>query len=151
MRGWGSVAGATGREFKERKGIMVIRSYGSKRGLRAALLFALGVALQACVAARPVPAPVVDLKARSDEAQAACRAKPLVNYVGRAKCLNDAAMIAAPTVENPDLFRRALNARIEIATRVDKKEITPEEGASQYADIQARLTEEGKARLANGE
>jgi hypothetical protein len=147
----GSVAGATGREFKERKGIMVIRSYGSKRGLRVALLFALGAALQACVAARPAPAPVVDLKARSDEAQAACRAKPLVNYVARAKCLNDAAMIAAPTVENPDLFRRALNARIEIATRVDKKEITPEEGASQYADIQARLTEEGKARLANGE
>jgi hypothetical protein len=151
VRGWGSVAGATGQAFEERKSIMVIRSYFSKRGLRAALLFALGVALQACVAARPAPAPVVDLKARSDEAQAACRAKPLVNYVARAKCLNDAAMIAAPTVENPDLFRRALNARIEIATRVDKKEITPEEGASQYADIQARLTEEGKARLANGE
>jgi hypothetical protein len=147
----GIVAGVTGRAFKERKSIMVIRSHGSNRGLRAALLFALGVALQACVAARPAPAPVVDLKARSDEAQAACRAKPLVNYVARAKCLNDAAMIAAPTVENPDLFRRALNARIEIATRVDKKEITPEEGASQYADIEARLTEEGKARLANGE
>ena len=130
---------------------MVIRSHGSKRGLRAALLFTLGVALQACVTARPAPGPAVDLKARSDEAQAACRAKPLVSYVARAKCLNDAAMIAAPTVENPDLFRRALNARIEIATRVDKKEITPEEGASQYADIQARLTEEGKARLANGE
>ena len=147
----GIVAGATGRAFKERESIMVIRSNGSKRGLRAALLFALGVALQACVAARPAPAPAVDLKARSDEAQAACRAKPLVSYVARAKCLNDAAMIAAPTVENPDLFRRALNARIEIATRVDKKEITPEEGASQYADIEARLTEEGKARLANGE
>lgn len=147
----GIVAGATGRAFKEQINIMVIRSYGSKRGLGAALLFALGVALQACVAARPAPAPVVDLKARSDEAQAACRAKPLVSYVARAKCLNDAAMIAAPTVENPDLFRRALNARIEIATRVDKKEITPEEGASQYADIEARLTEEGKARLANGE
>src|SRR4029077_16494627 len=112
LRGWGSVAGTTGRAFEERKSIMVIRSHGSKRGLRAALLFALGVALQACVAARPAPAPVVDLKARSDEAQAACRAKPLVNYVARAKCLNDAAMIAAPTVENPDLFRRALNARI---------------------------------------
>ncbi len=147
----GIVAGVTGRAFKERKSIMVIRSYGSRRGLRAALLFALGLALQACVTARPAPAPVADLKARSDEAQAACRAKPLVSYVARAKCLNDAAMIAAPTVENPDLFRRALNARIEIATRVDKKEITPEEGASQYADIEARLTEEGKARLANGE
>ena len=60
-------------------------------------------------------------------------------------------MIAAPLNENPDLFRRALSARIEIATRVDKKEITPEEGANQYEEIQARLTEEGKARLANGE
>ncbi len=147
----GIVAGTTGRAFEERKSIMVICSQVSQRGRSIALLFALGLALQACVTARPGPAPVVDLKARSDEAQAACRAKPLVSYVARAKCLNDAAMIAAPTVENPDLFRRALNARIEIATRVDKKEITPEEGASQYADIQARLTEEGKARLANGE
>lgn len=130
---------------------MVVRSRRGKGVLRAALLFTVGVALQACVAARPAPAPVVDLKGRSDEAQAACRAQPLVSYVARAKCLNDAAMIAAPTVENPDLFRRALNARIEIATRVDKKEITPEEGAKQYADIEARLTEEGQERLAKGE
>jgi hypothetical protein len=130
---------------------MTIRPHGKERVRTTALIFALGVALQACVAARPASAPVVDLKGRSDEAQAACRAQPLVSYVGRAKCLNDAAMIAAPTVENPDLFRRALNARIEIATRVDKKEITPEEGAKQYSDIEARLTEEGKARLANGE
>jgi hypothetical protein len=153
VTGWDIDCRDAGRALKERKSIMVICSHVSQRGRSIALLFALGLALQACVTARPgpAPAPVVDLKARSDEAQAACRAKPLVNYVARAKCLNDAALIAAPTVENPDLFRRALNARIEIATRVDKKEITPEEGASQYADIEARLTEEGKARLANGE
>ena len=130
---------------------MTMRPCGTERGLSIALVLGLGVALQACVATRPAPPPVADLKTRSDQAQAACRAQPLVSYVARAKCLNDAAMIAAPTAENPDLFRRALNARIEIATRVDKKEITPEEGANEYADIQARLTEEGKARLANGE
>src|SRR5690349_18219004 len=132
---------------------MTIGSSHGKGVLRAALLLGLGAALQACVAARPAPtpAPAVDLKARSDEAQAACRAQPLASYVARAKCLNDAAMIAAPLNENPDLFRRALNARLEIAARVDKKEITPEEGAKQYEEIQARLTEEGKARLANGE
>ena len=130
---------------------MTMRLCGAGRGRGLALVLGLGLAVQACVATRPAAPPVVDLKARSDEAQAACRAQPLVNYVARAKCLNDAAMIAAPTVENPDLFRRALNARVEIAARVDKKEITPEQGANEYAEIQARLTEEGKARLANGE
>ncbi len=130
---------------------MQVHSNRSQSVISGALLFVLAAALQACVAARPAPAPVADLKARSDEAQAACRAQPLVSYVARAKCLNDAALIAAPTVENPDLFRRALNARIEIATRVDRKEITPEEGAKQYGDIEARLTEEGKERLAKGE
>ncbi|MBV9136923.1 MAG: hypothetical protein JO357_07685 [Hyphomicrobiales bacterium] len=129
----------------------------TSRGATNALVVVLFLALTACVAPRsfsgpgPGPGPAVDLKARSETAQAACRAQPLVSYVARAKCLNDAAMIAAPLNENPDLFRRALNARIEIATRVDKKEITPEEGANQYAEIEARLAEEGKARLANGE
>jgi len=129
---------------------MVARNH-TQRGVRGVLLLTLCLVLTACVAARPGPGPLVDLRARSDEAQAACRAQPLVSYVARAKCLNDAAMIAAPLNENPDLFRRALNARMEIATRVDKKEITPEEGAKQYADIEAHLAEEGKARLANGE
>ena len=135
---------------------MVVRN-GRRLAAGGAPLLALGLALTACVAARPIPGPGPlpsasgDLKARSNEAQAACRAQPLVSYVARAKCLNDAALIAAPLNENPDLFRRALNARLEIATRVDKKEITPEEGAKQYADIEAHLTEEGKSRLANGE
>lgn len=128
----------------------MINSCACERGVKGALLFALSIALTGCVAARPAPTTsVVDLKARSEEAQAACRARPLVSYVARAKCLNDATMIAAPTVENPDLFRRALKARIEIAARVDKKEITPEEGAKQYEEIRANLAEEGKDRLAN--
>jgi hypothetical protein len=128
---------------------MTIAEHYLESGTKRTVVFALCLALTGCVTAQT--AAPVDLKARADEAQAACRAKPLVSYVARAKCLNDAAMIAAPTVENPDLFRRALTARLEIAARVDKKEITPEEGAQQYADIQARLTEEGNARHANGE
>jgi hypothetical protein len=118
--------------------------------MKGLLFLVLSVALAGCVTARP-PTVQVDLKTRSDEAQAACRAQPLVSYVARAKCLNDATMIAAPTVENPDLFRRALRARIEIATRVDKKEITPEEGAKQYDDIRAKLTDEANDRLSSGE
>jgi hypothetical protein len=130
--------------------LSMIDSCACERGRKGALLFALSIALTGCVAARPAPTtPGVDLKARSEEAQAACRARPLVSYVARAKCLNDATMIAAPTVENPDLFRRALKARMEIATRVDKKEITPEEGAKQYEEIRANLAEEGKDRPAN--
>jgi hypothetical protein len=129
--------------------IMMVADYGRQGATRRVVILAFCMALTGCVTTRPV-APV-DLKARSDEAQAACRAQPLVSYVARAKCLNDAAMIAAPTVENPDLFRRALAARLEIATRVDNKQITPEQGAKEYAKIQDQLTQEGKERLANGE
>jgi hypothetical protein len=118
--------------------------------MRKAICIGLCVALTGCVTAARQESPT-ELKARSEQATAACRAEPLTSYVARAQCLNDAAMIAAPTVENPDLFRRALASRLEIAGRVDNKEITPAEGAQQYAKVEAQLAAEGKRRLANAQ
>jgi hypothetical protein len=104
--------------------------------------------LAGCVTSQPPQPSADELKARSEQATAACRAQPLTSYVERAQCLNNAATIAASTSENPDLFRRALAARLAIAQRVDNKEITPAEGAKQYSKIEAQLAAEAKSRVA---
>jgi hypothetical protein len=108
-----------------------------------ACLFLVG-----CMTSQPPQPSADELRARSEQATAACRAQPLTSYVERAQCLNRAAMIAASTAENPDLFQKALSARLAIAQRVDNKEITPAEGAKQYSKIEAELTAEGKKRMA---
>jgi hypothetical protein len=115
--------------------------------MRKTIAIGLCLGLAGCVTPRQESAG--DLKARSEQAAAACRAQPLTSYVARAQCLNEASLIAAPTVENPDLYRRALASRVEIAGRIDRKEITPAEGARQYDKIQAGLVAEGKQRLSD--
>ena len=57
-------------------------------------------------------------------------------------------MIAASTAEYPDLLQRALAARLEIAQRVDAKQVSPAEGAKQYAKIESNLAAEAKKRRA---
>lgn len=112
-------------------------------------LAGLGVALGGCVTAQP-QASAAELKARAEQGTAACRAQPLTSYTERAQCLNNAAMIAASTVENPDLFQRALSARLEIAEKVDARQFTPAQGAKEYARIEAELAAEAKQRRAEG-
>ncbi|SDR22501.1 hypothetical protein SAMN05444161_2203 [Rhizobiales bacterium GAS191] len=105
--------------------------------MRKAISIGLCLALAGCVTPRQESSG--DLKVRSEQAAAACRAQPLTTYVARAQCLNDAALISAPTVENPELYRHVLASRVEIAARIDRKEITPAEGARQYDKIQSQL------------
>ena len=111
----------------------------------------LGIVLGGCVSTSARRENPAELKARSEQAVAACRAQPLTTFVARAQCLNDAALIAAPVSPNPDLLQRALAARLDIAGRVDRKEITPEAGAKEYGRIEAQLAAEGQKRLADGE
>jgi hypothetical protein len=124
-----------------------------EKDVRNIILFGLGMALAGCVTPqRPAsPASPEELKARSEQAAADCRAQPLTSYVTRAQCLNDAASIAAPTAENPDLLQRALASRLQIAERVDDKQITPAQGGKEYAKITSELAAEAKRRLAAGE
>jgi len=103
--------------------------------------------LAGCVTSQPPPPSADELRARSEQAAAACRAQPLTSYTERARCLNQAAMIAAST-EDPDLFQKLIAARLSIAQRVDKKEITPAEGAKQFSKIQEELNAEAKNRMA---
>jgi hypothetical protein len=119
--------------------------------MRSVICVGLSMALAGCVTAQRQESPE-QLKARSEQATVACRAQPLTSFVGRAQCLNDASMIAASTVANPDLFQRALAARLSIAQRVDNKQLTPAQGAQEYARIESDLAAEGKRRqAANGE
>jgi hypothetical protein len=118
--------------------------------MRKFLIVAGALALAGCVTGRPTPPSGEELKARADQAAADCRAQPLTTYVQRAQCLNQAAMIAAPVAENPDLLQRALAARLDIATRVDTKDLTPAEGAKRYAKIEADLAAEAKKRAEGG-
>jgi hypothetical protein len=104
--------------------------------------------LAGCVTSQPPPPSADELRTRSEQAAAACRAQPLTTYVERAQCLNQAAMIAASAEADPDLFHKLLAARLSIAQRVDNKQITPTEGAKEYSKIQAQLTAEAKNRMA---
>ena len=115
--------------------------------MRRAIWVGLGLMLSGCVTAQRQESPE-QLKARSAEATTACRAQPLTSFVARAQCLNDASMIAASTAEYPDLFQRALDARMEIAHRVDDKRVSPAQGAKDYAKIESSLSDEAAKRRA---
>jgi hypothetical protein len=115
--------------------------------MRTAICVGLCLLLAGCVTAQQRESPE-QLKARSEAATAACRAQPLTSYTERAQCLNDAAMIAASTAQYPDLLQRVLAARLEIAQRVDAKQVSPAEGAKQYAKIESDLAAEAKKRRA---
>jgi len=105
--------------------------------MRKALSIGLCLALAGCVTTRQESPG--ELMARSEQAAANCRAQPLTTYVARAQCLNDASLIAASTHANQELYRRVLQARVDIAARIDRKEITPAEGGRQYDKIQSQL------------
>ncbi len=115
--------------------------------MRTAICVGLCLMLAGCVTAQRQETPD-ELKARSEAATAACRAQPLTSFTARAQCLNDASMIAASTAEYPDLLQRALAARLEIAQRVDAKEVSPAQGAKEYAKIESDLAAEQKKRRA---
>ena len=119
------------------------------RFINAAGLAGMALLLAGCVTARP-QASAEELNARALQASNACRAQPLTSYTERAVCLNRAAMIAASVAPNPDLFQRALSARLEIAQKVDAKQYTPAQGARAYGRIEAELTAEAKKRAAEG-
>jgi acyl-CoA hydrolase len=116
--------------------------------MRTVICLGLCLALAGCVTAQHQPESTEQLKARSEAATAACRAQPLTSYTERAQCLNDASMVAASTAEYPDLLQRALAARLEIAQRVDAKQVSPADGAKQYAKIESNLAAEAKKRRA---
>jgi len=115
--------------------------------MRTAICIGLSLMLAGCVTSQPRETPE-QLKARSAEATAACRAQPLTSYAARAQCLNDASMIAASTAPYPDLLQRALSARLEIAQRVDDKQLSPAQGAKEYAKIETDLAAEQRKRQA---
>jgi hypothetical protein len=119
---------------------------------RSALLLLLALSLGGCGLARraELEKQMVALKEQSQAATEACRAKPLTSYVERAKCLNDAAQIARPTAPYPDLLDVLLAQRVEIASRVDKKMITPEEGQLEYAKVVSQATTESQQRSLAG-
>jgi hypothetical protein len=117
--------------------------------MRRVICIGISLMLAGCVTAQRQESPE-QLKARSEQATAACRAQPLTSFVQRAQCLNDASMIAASTAEYPDLFQRALAARLEIAQRVDAKQVSPAQGAKEYAKIESDLSAEQQRRRAEG-
>jgi hypothetical protein len=116
--------------------------------MRIATCIALSLALAGCVTTQRSVETLEQLKARTDAATAACRAQPLTSYVQRAQCLNDASMISASTAEYPDLLQRALTARLQIAQRVDAKQITPAQGAKEYSKVEQDLSAEQAKRRA---
>jgi hypothetical protein len=115
--------------------------------MRSVICIGLALMLAGCVTAQRQESPE-ELKARTEQAAAACRAQPLTSYTARAQCLNDASMISASTAEYPDLLQRTLAARLEVAQRVDAKEVSPAQGAQQYKKIESDLAAEQQRRRA---
>jgi hypothetical protein len=70
------------------------------------------------------------------------------NYLPRAKCESIAFdRIGKPLVPNPDLFELAWSYRIALADRVDRGELSPEDGRLRMAQVNAQLSTEARNRL----
>lgn len=75
---------------------------------------------------------ILELTELSNKKTAACQSEPFTTHVNLAICLNRAKEVLIPIAPHPDLVTLLASQRIEIAERVDRREITPAEGDVQF-------------------
>jgi N-formylglutamate amidohydrolase len=69
-------------------------------------------------------------------------------YGSHAKCLNGAIeRIALPTSRNPDLVKLQEAARVVLSTKIDRKEMSPEDAGLQMAELDTRVASIAHSRL----
>ncbi len=91
-----------------------------------------------------------EVKARIAQAVQACHSQRLPTSVARAQCRNDAEAQARPFFPYPDLLDQRLAARLALADKVDRKQLSEREAQRAFGRTMARLLSEDQHRTAPG-
>src|SRR5215211_4281104 len=91
-----------------------------------------------------------EVKTRIAQAVQACHAQRLPTSVARAQCRNDAEAQARPFFPYPDLLDQRLTARLALAEKVDRKQLSESEAQRAFARMMVRILSEDQRRTASG-
>jgi len=91
-----------------------------------------------------------EVKAKIAQAVLACHSQPFRTSVARAQCRNDAEAQARPFFPYPDLLDERLAARLALAEKVDRKQLSESEAQLAFAQTMARVLSEDVRRTASG-
>jgi hypothetical protein len=91
-----------------------------------------------------------EVKVRIAQAVQACHAQRLPTSVARAQCRNDAEAQARPFFPYPDLLDQRLAARLALADKVDRKQLSESEAQRAFGRTMAHLLSEDQHRTATG-
>src|SRR5215210_2536068 len=91
-----------------------------------------------------------EVKAKIAQAVLTCHSQPFRTSVARAQCRNDAEAQARPFFPYPDLLDERLAARLALAEKVDRKQLSESEAQLAFAQTMARVLSEDVRRTASG-
>src|SRR5215207_274502 len=91
-----------------------------------------------------------EVKARIAQAVQACHSQPFRTSVARAQCRNNAEAQARPFFPYPDLLDQRLAARLALAEKVDRKQLSESEAQRAFGRTMAHLLSEDQRRTASG-
>lgn len=110
------------------------------------VLAAVALAVSGCGLARQK-----QVQADVEAAKTVCRSTTFPNRVENAKCINAAEQKLAAVYDKPDLLQLRLAARLAIAEKQDRKEMSDAEGELEFAKINAQIGGQEASRNANAE
>jgi hypothetical protein len=79
----------------------------------------------------------------------ACHSQPFRTSVARAQCRNNAEAQARPFFPYPDLLDERLTARLALAEKVDRKQLSESEAQRAFARMMVRILSEDQRRTAS--
>jgi len=91
-----------------------------------------------------------EVKTRIVQAVQACHSQPFRTSVARAQCRNNAEAQARPFFPYPDLLDQRLTARLALAEKVDRKQLSESEAQRAFGRTMAHLLSEDQRRTASG-
>jgi hypothetical protein len=90
-----------------------------------------------------------EVKTRIAQAVQACHSQRFPTSVARAQCRNDAEAQARPFFPYPDLLDERLTARLALAEKVDRKQLSESEAQRAFARMMVRILSEDQRRTAS--
>jgi hypothetical protein len=90
-----------------------------------------------------------EVKTRIAQAVQACHSQPFRTSVVRAQCRNDAEAQARPFFPYPDLLDQRLAARLALADKIDRKQLSEREAQRAFGRTMVHLLSEDQPRTAS--
>ena len=90
-----------------------------------------------------------EVKARIAQAVQACHAQRFPTAVARAQCRNSAEAQARPFAPYPDLLDQRLAARLALAEKADRKQLSDDQAQRAFEQTMAHLLTEDRRRTAS--